>query len=104
MASETLGVSRGGCGATLPTARPDDPAVQRPPCPECGSTSRHIRVAIHETLKLESHVAFHSKHPRPSYKNGRRSKPARERWAGDSLTRDDDVWRSLDRVVDREGD
>ena len=102
MASDTVSVFC-ECGQPLPTARPDDPVEGRVPCPSCGSKLRSVDVQLHEDLHLEDHVDTHSKHPRPTYKAGRRSKPAVERWAGD-VPSDDGIWRDRRRLVDREGD
>jgi hypothetical protein len=94
------GITCNACGTALPTARPDDPATGRIPCPVCGSTSRNIAVEIHEVLTFEEHLDTHSKHPRPEYRGGSRSKPALERWAGEVSSRDG-VWRVRLRLVDR---
>jgi len=69
----------------------------------CGSTSRAIKVEVHEEMHVEDHVDAHSKHPRSTYRGGRRAKPALERWAGDVMS-DDGIWRIRQRVVDRGGD
>jgi hypothetical protein len=97
-------VDCGQCRGPLPGARSDDLVSARRPCASCGSITRQIRVWLTETLTFEEHLSMHSKHPRPDYKGGRRSKPAFEHYAGDSLTRRDGIWRDRGVLIDRRRD
>jgi hypothetical protein len=98
MAVKREGVNCIDCGA-------DRTAYDAPsePCRECGSLRRNVRVSIEETLRAEDHLAYHAKHPTPTYRAGSKSRPARETWGGEHPSADG-VYRKVRRVVDREGD
>lgn len=87
------------CGqCKTPLNEPSDlPTEERPPCPECGSLSRH------KLGTINSSIPFHSK---VGYKAKRRGKgkPFIEGVAGDDLHRATGKWNRLERMIDREND
>jgi hypothetical protein len=73
------------------------PAGERQPCPDCGSVSRLMKVAVHETVNVHESVRWKVR------------RKGRGRWAvdaraGDDYTADLESWGRRDWTRDRERD
>ncbi len=81
----------------------DAPGGPHEPCRTCGSLRRAVSTSLRVIGTGSVGLFLHAKHPRQTYKGGRTSKPARERWWGQQRSADG-ITRDVDRVVDRQGD
>ena len=84
------------CGRTIDDAA-STLAVDRQPCPTCGSLARSFSMQVEETLSLREKLGL--KHKRPGHK-----KPIYESLSGDDLYRETGQWNKLLREIDREND
>jgi hypothetical protein len=81
----------------------DSPAGPHESCRVCGSERRAVSGGFHITAHAEVRFGYHAKHPSPTYRGGSKSRPGLERWGGERPSADG-VYRTVRRVVDREGD
>lgn len=90
-----------GCGSQLET--PVEPVGKdRPPCPVCGSTARHIEAEINENLSTIDSMATNQK--RAGVRVGKKNKAILESFDGWSFNRDEQDWVYVTRSVDRLND
>jgi predicted nucleic acid-binding Zn-ribbon protein len=87
-------VTCAGCGATA-TDTLDSKSF--PPCPKCGSTSRHAAIELED--KVEVHDRLDGKSKRPTAKD-----PDVEVRTGDDPYVAKGTWAEKERRVDRPGD
>src|SRR5574341_186246 len=93
MPADSVEVLCGNCRAQL-DEDPQAPTEQRKPCPSCGSLSRHVNLAVSDTVKLYSKVNVKGK--RPGLK-----RPFIEQTVGDDLHRKTGRWMKFHRIIDR---
>ena len=90
-------VQCGGCNALL-----DETAQQteRLPCPNCGSSLRHINVSVSDEIQIKEQMGMKAKDPTKPGKQKIRI----EQLVGDDLHRNSGKWYKKVRVLDREND
>ena len=90
-------VQCGGCNAVLDET---DQQTERLPCPNCGSSLRHIKVSVSDEIQIREQMGMKAKDPTKPGKQKIRI----EQLVGDDLHRNSGKWYKKIRVIDREND
>jgi hypothetical protein len=72
-------------------------AERRPPCPQCGSTSRALAMTIHDSVKVRDRLGMSARSPGEK-------RPFIEQVVGEELRRSVGDWVKKERVIDRRND
>ncbi|MEN3974782.1 hypothetical protein [Emcibacter sp. SYSU 3D8] len=91
----------GGCGVQLNTPA-EMTGASRPPCPECGSSSRVFDDTVVETIEMLD--SWSMKHRRPGERQGKKKSAIAESFDGWEYNRDENDWVRVSRSVDRLND
>lgn len=84
-----------GCDAALDE---DLSTPQRPPCPHCGSTGRHVAVDLSDKVEIRDRVLLRAKDPKRTGKQKLRM----ELITGADLHRQSGKWYEKERLIDKD--